>query len=89
MQGSKDRPGRTTVAFFGDMIKLDLKFMSCHHWQVSEMLTECRRQLTRVVAVLQEVAAAAAQMVAPLAEQEGINALKLEDITRMAVDQVA
>uniref|UniRef100_A0A7N8WSJ0 Dynactin subunit 1 n=1 Tax=Mastacembelus armatus TaxID=205130 RepID=A0A7N8WSJ0_9TELE len=47
--------------------------------QVSETLTECRRQQTRVVAVLQEVAAAGAQMVAPLAEQEGLNALKLED----------
>uniref|UniRef100_A0A671VSC1 Dynactin subunit 1 n=1 Tax=Sparus aurata TaxID=8175 RepID=A0A671VSC1_SPAAU len=56
--------------------------------QVSEMLTECRRQQTRVVAVLQEVAAAGAQMVAPLAEQEGLNALKLEDIACKAVDQV-
>ncbi|XP_034424529.1 dynactin subunit 1-like isoform X7 [Hippoglossus hippoglossus] len=56
--------------------------------QVAETLTECRRQLTRVVAVLQEVAAAGAQMVAPLAEQEGVNALKLEDIACNAVDQV-
>lgn len=56
--------------------------------QVSEMLTECRRQQTRVVAVLQEVAAAGAQMVAPLAEQEGLNALKLEDIACKAVEQV-
>eukprot|EP00064_Thunnus_orientalis_P012391 superscaffoldBa00001894_g12426 len=56
--------------------------------QVSETLTECRRQLTRVVAVLQEVAAAGAQMVAPLAEQEGLNALKLEDIACKAVEQV-
>uniref|UniRef100_A0A7N6FHW3 Dynactin subunit 1 n=1 Tax=Anabas testudineus TaxID=64144 RepID=A0A7N6FHW3_ANATE len=56
--------------------------------QVSETLTECRRQLTRVVAVLQEVAAAGAQMVAPLAEQEGLNALKLEDIIGKAVEQV-
>uniref|UniRef100_A0A3B3WDL4 Dynactin subunit 1 n=1 Tax=Poecilia mexicana TaxID=48701 RepID=A0A3B3WDL4_9TELE len=56
--------------------------------QVSESLTECRRQLTRVVAVLQEVAAAGAQMVAPLAEQEGLNALKLEDITYKAAEQV-
>ncbi|GAA6228250.1 dynactin subunit 1-like isoform X3 [Lates japonicus] len=55
---------------------------------VSETLTECRRQLTRVVAVLQEVAAAGAQMVAPLAEQEGLNALKLEDIACKAVEQV-
>ncbi|KAG7243241.1 hypothetical protein INR49_011680, partial [Caranx melampygus] len=47
---------------------------------VSETLTECRRQLTRVVAVLQEVAAAGAQMVASLAEQEGLNALKVEDV---------
>ncbi|KAM4611889.1 dynactin subunit 1-like isoform 3-T3 [Polymixia lowei] len=56
--------------------------------QVSETLTECRRQLTRVVAVLQEVAAAGAQMIAPLAEQEGLNALKLEDIAFNAVEQV-
>ncbi|XP_076026876.1 dynactin subunit 1-like isoform X1 [Genypterus blacodes] len=56
--------------------------------QVSETLTECRVQLTRVVAVLQEVAAAGAQVIAPLAEQEGINALKLEDITWKAVDQM-
>ncbi|MEQ2244474.1 Dynactin subunit 1 [Ilyodon furcidens] len=56
--------------------------------QVSETLTECRRQLTRVVAVLQEVAAAGAQMVAPLAEQEGLNALKLEDVACKAVEQV-
>uniref|UniRef100_A0A3B4VHP2 Dynactin subunit 1 n=1 Tax=Seriola dumerili TaxID=41447 RepID=A0A3B4VHP2_SERDU len=56
---------------------------------VSETLTECRRQLTRVVAVLQEVAAAGAQMVASLAEQEGLNALKLEDIAFKAVEQVA
>ncbi|KAK2862760.1 hypothetical protein Q5P01_002293 [Channa striata] len=55
--------------------------------QVSEILTECRRQLTRVVAVLQEVAAAGAQMVAPLAEQEGLSALKLEDIAGKAVEQ--
>nr|XP_033465554.1 dynactin subunit 1-like isoform X3 [Epinephelus lanceolatus] len=56
--------------------------------QVSETLTECRRQQTRVVAVLQELAAAGAQMVAPLAEQEGLNALKLEDIACKAVEQV-
>uniref|UniRef100_A0A667XBP6 Dynactin subunit 1 n=1 Tax=Myripristis murdjan TaxID=586833 RepID=A0A667XBP6_9TELE len=56
--------------------------------QVSETLTECRRQLTRVVAVLQEVAAAGAQMVAPMAEHEGLNALKLEDIAFKATEQV-
>uniref|UniRef100_A0A8C4EC45 Dynactin subunit 1 n=1 Tax=Dicentrarchus labrax TaxID=13489 RepID=A0A8C4EC45_DICLA len=56
--------------------------------QVSETLTECRRQQTRVVAVLQEVAAAGAQMVASLAEQEGLNALKMEDIACKAVEQV-
>uniref|UniRef100_A0A3Q3JZH1 Dynactin subunit 1 n=1 Tax=Monopterus albus TaxID=43700 RepID=A0A3Q3JZH1_MONAL len=56
--------------------------------QVSEMLTDCRLQLTRVVAVLQEVAAAGAQMVAPLAEQEGLNALRLEDIACKVVEQV-
>ncbi|KAF7229833.1 transcript variant X3 [Nothobranchius furzeri] len=55
---------------------------------VSEALTECRRQLTRVVAVLQEVAAAGAQMVPSLGEQEGLNALKLEDIVCKVVEQV-
>lgn len=62
--------------------------MWSHQWQVSETLTECRRQLTRVVAVLQEVAAAGAQMVAPMAEHEGLNALKLEDIAFKATEQV-
>ncbi|TNN50489.1 Dynactin subunit 1 [Liparis tanakae] len=56
--------------------------------QVSESLTECRRHQTRVVAVLQEVAAAGAQIIAPLAEHEGLNALKLEDIAFKAVEQV-
>ncbi|KAM8899114.1 dynactin subunit 1-like isoform 2-T2 [Spinachia spinachia] len=56
--------------------------------QVSELLTECRRQQTGVVAVLQEVAAAGAQMIAPLAELEGLNALKLEDIACKVVEQV-
>uniref|UniRef100_A0A669C3U5 Dynactin subunit 1 n=1 Tax=Oreochromis niloticus TaxID=8128 RepID=A0A669C3U5_ORENI len=56
--------------------------------EVSETLTECRRQLTRVVAVLQEVAAAGAQMVPSLGEQEGLNALKLEDIACKVVEQV-
>uniref|UniRef100_A0A6Q2X3I2 Dynactin subunit 1 n=1 Tax=Esox lucius TaxID=8010 RepID=A0A6Q2X3I2_ESOLU len=53
---------------------------------VSDTLTDCRRQLTRVVAVLQEVAAAGAQMIAPLGEQEGLNALKLEDVAFKAVE---
>uniref|UniRef100_A0A3Q2CP08 Dynactin 1a n=1 Tax=Cyprinodon variegatus TaxID=28743 RepID=A0A3Q2CP08_CYPVA len=55
--------------------------------QVSESLTECRRQLTRVVAVLQEVAAAGAQMMAPLVEQDGLNALRLEDTVCKVVEQ--
>ncbi|XP_031440402.1 dynactin subunit 1a isoform X3 [Clupea harengus] len=56
--------------------------------QVSETLAECRKNLTRVVAVLQEVAASGAQMVAPLAEQEGLPAVKLEDEAFKAVEQV-
>ncbi|XP_078792420.1 dynactin subunit 1 isoform X30 [Oryzias latipes] len=56
--------------------------------QVSETLTECRRQLTCAVAVLQEVAATGAQLVASLGEQEGLNALKLEDIVCKAVEKV-
>uniref|UniRef100_A0A8C7XCJ7 Dynactin subunit 1 n=1 Tax=Oryzias sinensis TaxID=183150 RepID=A0A8C7XCJ7_9TELE len=56
--------------------------------QVSETLTECRRQLTCAVAVLQEVAATGAQLAASLGEQEGLNALKLEDIVCKAVEKV-
>uniref|UniRef100_A0A3P9JEP5 Dynactin subunit 1 n=1 Tax=Oryzias latipes TaxID=8090 RepID=A0A3P9JEP5_ORYLA len=56
--------------------------------QVSETLSECRRQLTCAVAVLQEVAATGAQLVASLGEQEGLNALKLEDIVCKAVEKV-
>ncbi|RXN29702.1 dynactin subunit 1-like isoform X1 [Labeo rohita] len=48
--------------------------------QVGETLADCRKQLTRVVAVLQEVAAAGAQMIAPLAEPEGLMPLKIEDV---------
>ncbi|KAL0189835.1 hypothetical protein M9458_016934, partial [Cirrhinus mrigala] len=51
-------------------------------------LADCRKQLTRVVAVLQEVAAAGAQMIAPLAEPEGLMPLKIEDVMFKAVDQV-
>ncbi|XP_051565398.1 dynactin subunit 1-like isoform X2 [Myxocyprinus asiaticus] len=56
--------------------------------EVSETLLNCRKQLTCVVAVLQEVAAAGAQLIAPLAEQEGLAALKVEDIVFKAVEQV-
>uniref|UniRef100_A0A671P4D5 Dynactin subunit 1 n=1 Tax=Sinocyclocheilus anshuiensis TaxID=1608454 RepID=A0A671P4D5_9TELE len=56
--------------------------------QVGEALADCRKQLTRVVAVLQEVAAAGAQMIAPLAEPEGLTPLKIEDVMFKAVDQV-
>ncbi|XP_050970344.1 dynactin subunit 1a isoform X1 [Labeo rohita] len=56
--------------------------------QVGETLADCRKQLTRVVAVLQEVAAAGAQMIAPLAEPEGLMPLKIEDVMFKAVDQV-
>ncbi|XP_026879429.2 dynactin subunit 1a isoform X1 [Electrophorus electricus] len=56
--------------------------------QVSEALAESRKQLGRVVAVLQEVAAAGAQSIAPVAEQEGLSALKLEDIAFKVLEQV-
>ncbi|CAL8325399.1 unnamed protein product [Lota lota] len=55
---------------------------------VAETLAECRRQLTRAVAVLQELGAAGAQMVAPLAEQDGLNALRLEEVAFKAVEKV-
>ncbi|MGH0137008.1 UNVERIFIED_CONTAM: hypothetical protein FKN15_061972 [Acipenser sinensis] len=55
---------------------------------VSETLMDCRKHLTWVVAVLQEVAAAGAQMIAPLTEQEGLSALKLEDMAFKAGEQI-
>lgn len=56
--------------------------------QVADTLMDCRKHLTWVVAVLQEVAAAGAQMIAPLGEQEGLSALKLEDMAFKAGEQV-
>ncbi|XP_067098767.1 dynactin subunit 1 isoform X2 [Osmerus mordax] len=56
--------------------------------QVSETLLDCRKHLTWVVAVLQEVAAAGAQMIAPLGEQEGLSALRLEDVAFKAGEQI-
>uniref|UniRef100_A0AAY4BAT2 Dynactin subunit 1 n=1 Tax=Denticeps clupeoides TaxID=299321 RepID=A0AAY4BAT2_9TELE len=56
--------------------------------QVSEALSECRKQLTWVVAVLQEVAAAGAQLIGPLSEQDGLAATKLEDRAFKAAEQV-
>ncbi|XP_053921672.1 dynactin subunit 1 isoform X3 [Cuculus canorus] len=56
--------------------------------QVSDTLLDCRKHLTWVVAVLQEVAAAGAQMIAPLAENEGLMAVKLEDLAFKASEQI-
>lgn len=56
--------------------------------QVSDTLLDCRKHLTWVVAVLQEVAAAGAQMIAPLTENEGLQAVKLEDLAFKASEQV-
>uniref|UniRef100_A0AAY4B826 Dynactin subunit 1 n=1 Tax=Denticeps clupeoides TaxID=299321 RepID=A0AAY4B826_9TELE len=56
--------------------------------QVSEALSECRKQLTWVVAVLQEVAAAGAQLIGPLSEQDGLAATKLEDRAFKAAEQI-
>uniref|UniRef100_A0A8C1X6F8 Dynactin subunit 1 n=1 Tax=Cyprinus carpio TaxID=7962 RepID=A0A8C1X6F8_CYPCA len=56
--------------------------------QVCETLAESRRQLAWVNAVLQEVAAAAAQLIAPLSEHEGLPAVKLEDMAFKAAEQV-
>ncbi|XP_075276312.1 dynactin subunit 1 isoform X1 [Opisthocomus hoazin] len=55
---------------------------------VSDTLLDCRKHLTWVVAVLQEVAAAGAQMIAPLAENEGLPAVKLEDLAFKASEQI-
>ncbi|KAM3940010.1 dynactin subunit 1 isoform 3-T3 [Leptodactylus fuscus] len=56
--------------------------------QVAETLLDCRKHLKWVVAVFQEVAAAGAQMVAPLGENEGLQALKLEDVAFKAAEQI-
>ncbi|XP_060728152.1 dynactin subunit 1 isoform X2 [Tachysurus vachellii] len=56
--------------------------------QVSETLAESRRQLAWVNAVLQEVAAAGAQLIAPLGEHEGLPVLKLEDMAFKAAEQI-
>ncbi|XP_009083099.1 PREDICTED: dynactin subunit 1, partial [Acanthisitta chloris] len=56
--------------------------------QVSETLLECRKHLTWVVAVLQEVAAAGAQLIAPLAENEGLQATRLEDLAFKVSEQI-
>ncbi|XP_044150797.1 dynactin subunit 1 isoform X2 [Bufo gargarizans] len=56
--------------------------------QVSETLLDCRKHLKWVVAVFQEVAAAGAQMIAPLGENEGLQALKLEDVAFKAAEQI-
>ncbi|XP_056401931.1 dynactin subunit 1 isoform X6 [Hyla sarda] len=55
---------------------------------VSETLLDCRKHLKWVVAVFQEVAAAGAQMIAPLGENEGLQALKLEDVAFKATEQI-
>lgn len=57
--------------------------------QVSDSLRVCRKHLTQVVAVLQEVAAAGAQMLtSALGDQEGVPGTRLEDATFSAVEQV-
>uniref|UniRef100_A0A3B3SLH2 Dynactin subunit 1 n=1 Tax=Paramormyrops kingsleyae TaxID=1676925 RepID=A0A3B3SLH2_9TELE len=57
--------------------------------QVSDSLTVCRKHLTQVVAVLQEGAAAGAQMLtSALGDQEGVPGGRLEDATFSAVEQV-
>ncbi|XP_061649789.1 dynactin subunit 1 isoform X4 [Phyllopteryx taeniolatus] len=60
----------------------------CFGPQVSETLRECRKQLTWAVALLQEVAAAGAQMMSPLGEHEGLAAVKLEDVAFKAGEQI-
>ena len=56
--------------------------------QVSDTLLDCRKHLTWVVEVLQEVAAASAQLIAPLAENEGLPVAALEDLAFKASEQI-
>ncbi|KAM5250178.1 dynactin subunit 1 isoform 10-T10 [Hipposideros larvatus] len=69
-----DAPGIPTALAFGP--------------QVSDTLLDCRKHLTWVVAVLQEVAAAAAQLIAPLAENEGLPVAALEELAFKASEQI-
>ncbi|XP_034432648.1 dynactin subunit 1 isoform X11 [Hippoglossus hippoglossus] len=69
-----DAPGIPAALLFGQ--------------QVSDTLSECRKHLTWLVAVLQEVAAAGAQMMSPLGEQEGLASVKLEDVAFKAGEQI-
>ncbi|XP_067884131.1 dynactin subunit 1-like isoform X3 [Heterodontus francisci] len=69
-----DAPGIPTALFFSP--------------QVSDTLLDCRKHLTRVVAVLQEMAAAGVQLAAPLPENEGLLPRKLEDVAFKASEQV-
>ncbi|KAK3523426.1 hypothetical protein QTP86_032731 [Hemibagrus guttatus] len=56
--------------------------------QVGEALAESRKQLSCVVAALQETAAAGAQLIATLSEQEGLSAHTLEDAIYKALEQI-
>uniref|UniRef100_A0A8C4PXL9 Dynactin subunit 1 n=1 Tax=Eptatretus burgeri TaxID=7764 RepID=A0A8C4PXL9_EPTBU len=56
--------------------------------QVIDMLQDCRRNLSWVVASLQEVAAVAAQMVATLPENEGLNPSRLDNLMTKATEQI-
>ncbi|XP_019605875.2 dynactin subunit 1 isoform X5 [Rhinolophus sinicus] len=69
-----DAPGIPTALAFGP--------------QVSDTLLDCRKHLTWVVAVLQEVAAAAAQLIAPLAENEALPVAALEELAFKASEQI-
>lgn len=56
--------------------------------QVGDMLLDCRKHLTRVVAVLQEVAAAAVQLAGPLPDNEGLPPLQMDELAAKATQQV-
>ncbi|XP_059821899.1 dynactin subunit 1-like isoform X2 [Hypanus sabinus] len=67
-------PGTPTALTFGS--------------QVYDALLDCRKHLTRVVAVLQEVAAAGVQLIAPLPDNEGLASQQLEELAIKATQQV-
>ncbi|OWK06372.1 hypothetical protein Celaphus_00011895 [Cervus elaphus hippelaphus] len=56
--------------------------------QVSDTLLDCRKHWMWVVAVLQGVAAAAAQLIAPLAENEGLPVAALEELAFKASEHI-
>ncbi|XP_010187891.1 PREDICTED: dynactin subunit 1-like, partial [Mesitornis unicolor] len=67
----------------------DCTMQLADHIKFTQSALDCMGvEVCRLRAFLQEVAAAGAQMIAPLAENEGLQALKLEDLAFKASEQI-